>query len=400
MDFSLSEKEQKLWERAKEFTHEHITPRAQELEKKNEFPKEVVQKAYEAGLMNLHIPTEAGGPGLTLLAETLVSEATGYGCAGIATSMMCNNLAFAPLVIGATIEQLQTYVQPLITGKDAKFGAFCLTERKAGSDAAAVATRAVRDGDEYVINGMKCWITNGPVASLFTVFASTQPELKHKGLSVFFVPKSKGVKIGHIENKVGQLNSIQSEVIFEDVRVPIDCLVGKEGDGFKIAMLTLDKTRAGIAAIATGVAQRAVDEAAKFANIRHQFGQPIGKFQGISFTLADMAAKTAAARWQTRYAAWLADQDLPNSKDSSFAKFFASDTAMQNAIDCIQIMGGYGYVQEYPAEKLMRDAKLLQIYEGTNQVQRLVAGNVVLKESVNLDTGFRFKYEGRDAPTM
>ncbi|NHI89301.1 MAG: acyl-CoA dehydrogenase [Candidatus Thorarchaeota archaeon] len=400
MDFSLSEKEQKLWERAKEFTHENITPRAQELEKKNEFPKEVVQKAYEAGLMNLHIPTEAGGPGLSLLAETLVSEATGYGCAGIATSMMCNNLAFAPLVIGATTEQLQTYVQPLITGKDAKFGAFCLTERKAGSDAAAVATRAVRDGDEYVINGMKCWITNGPVASLYTVFASTQPELKHKGLSVFFVPKSKGVKVGHIENKVGQLNSIQSEVIFEDVRVPIDCLVGKEGDGFKIAMLTLDKTRAGIAAIATGVAQRAVDEAAKFANIRHQFGQPIGKFQGISFTLADMAAKTAAARWQTRYAAWLADQDLPNSKDSSFAKFFASDTAMQNAIDCIQIMGGYGYVQEYPAEKLMRDAKLLQIYEGTNQVQRLVAGNVILKESVNLDTGFRFKYDGHDAPTM
>ena len=400
MDFSLSEKEQKLWERAKEFTHENITPRAQELEKKNEFPKEVVQKAYEAGLMNLHIPTKAGGPGLSLLAETLVSEATGYGCAGIATSMMCNNLAFAPLVIGATIEQLQTYVQPLITGKDAKFGAFCLTERKAGSDAAAVATRAVRDGDEYVINGMKCWITNGPVASLFTVFASTQPELKHKGLSVFFVPKSKGVKIGHIENKVGQLNSIQSEVIFEDVRVPINCLVGKEGDGFKIAMLTLDKTRAGIAAIATGVAQRAVDEAAKFANIRHQFGQPIGKFQGISFPLADMAAKTAAARWQTRYDAWLADQDLPNSKDSSFAKFFASDTAMQNAIDCIQIMGGYGYVQEYPAEKLMRDAKLLQIYEGTNQVQRLVAGNVILKESVNLDTGFRFKYDGHDAPTM
>ena len=400
MDFSLSEKEQKLWERAKEFTYEYVTPRAQELEKKNEFPKEVIQKAYEAGLMNLHIPTEAGGPGLSLLAETLVSEATGYGCAGIATSVMCNNLAFAPLVIGATIEQLQTYVQPLITGKDAKFGAFCLTERRAGSDAAAVATRAVRDGDEYVINGIKCWTTNGPVASLFTVFASTQPELKHKGLSVFFVPKGKGVKIGHIENKVGQLNSIQSEVIFEDVRVPIDCLVGKEGDGFKIAMMTLDKTRAGIAAIATGVAQRAVDEAAKFANIRHQFGQSIGKFQGISFTLADMAAKTSAARWQTRYAAWLADQGLPNSKDSSFAKFFASDAAMQNAIECVQIMGGYGYIQEYPAEKLMRDAKLLQIYEGTNQVQRLVAGNVILKESVNLDTGFRFKYDGHDAPTM
>ncbi|MFW9913379.1 MAG: acyl-CoA dehydrogenase family protein [Candidatus Thorarchaeota archaeon] len=398
MDFSLSEKDQKLFERAKEFTKQHITPRAMDLEKRNEFPKDVIQKAYEAGLMNLHIPKEAGGPELSLLSETLVSEATGYGGAGIATSIMCNNLAFAPLVIGATIEQLKEYVEPLITGKDAKFGSFCLTERKAGSDAAAVATRAVRDGDEYVINGLKCFSTNGPQASLFTVFASTQPELKHKGLSVFMVPKSKGVKIGHIENKVGQLNSVQSEVIFEDVRVAKNALVGKEGEGFKIAMMTLDKTRAGIAAIATGVAQRALDEAAKFANVRHQFGQPIGRFQGISFMLADMGARTAASRYLTRYAAWLADYGHDNSKDSAFAKFFASDSAMQNAIDAVQIMGGYGYVSEYPAEKLMRDAKLLQIYEGTNEIQRLVAGGRILKESVNLDTGFNVKYDGQDAP--
>ncbi|MGY5876905.1 MAG: acyl-CoA dehydrogenase family protein [Candidatus Thorarchaeota archaeon] len=398
MDFSLSEKDQKLFDRAREFTKEHITPRALELEKKDEFPKEVVQKAFEAGLMNLHIPKEAGGPGLSLLAETFVSEATGYGCAGLATSIMCNNLAFTPLVIGATTEQLKKYVEPLIIGKEAKFGAFSLTERKAGSDVAAVSTRAVRDGEEYVINGVKCFITNAPQASLFTVFASTQPDLKHKGLSVFMVPKSKGVKIGHIENKVGQHNSVQSEVIFEDVRVPRDCLVGKEGDGFKIAMITLDKTRAGIAAIATGVAQRAVDEAAKFANIRHQFGQPIGKFQGIGFLLADMGARTASARLLTRYAAWLTDNNMPVSKDSAFAKFVASDAAMQNAVDAIQIMGGYGYLSEYPVEKLMRDAKLLQIYEGTNQIQRLVAGNVILKESVNLDTGFHVKYEGRDAP--
>ncbi|MHA1638435.1 MAG: acyl-CoA dehydrogenase family protein, partial [Candidatus Thorarchaeota archaeon] len=283
MDFSLSEKEQKLLERAQEFTREHITPKAIELEKRNEFPKEVVQKAYEAGLMNLHIPEEAGGPGLSLLAETLVSESTGYGCAGLATTIMCNNLAFTPLVIGATTEQLKKYIEPLITGKDAKFGSFCLTERKAGSDVSGIATKAVRDGDEYVINGVKCFATNGPQASLYTVFASTQPDLKSKGLSVFMVPKGKGVKIGHIENKMGQNNSVQSEVIFEDVRVPADCLVGKEGEGFKIAMTTLDKTRAGIAAIATGVSQRALDEAAKFANIRHQFGAAIGRNQGISF---------------------------------------------------------------------------------------------------------------------
>jgi len=400
MDFRLSDKEQKLWERAEEFTREHITPRAHILETRDEFPKEVVQKAYETGLMNLHIPPEAGGPGVSLLGETLISEATGYGCAGMATSIMCNNLAFAPLVIGATIEQLKEHVEPLITGKDAKFGSFCLTERKAGSDVAAIATRAERDGDEYIINGMKCFATSAPQASLFTVFASTQPELKHKGLSVFMVPKTKGVKIGFIENKVGQKNSVQSEVIFEDVRVPKECLVGKEGEGFKIAMITLDKTRAGIAAIATGVAQRAVDEAARFANIRHQFGKPIGKFQGISFKLADMGARAAASRHLTRYAAWLADNDLPVSKDSAFAKFFATDSAMQNALDAIQIMGGYGYLVEYPVEKLMRDAKLLQIYEGTNEIQRLVAGSTMLKESVNLDTGFHVKYDGKDAPII
>ncbi|MHA2263766.1 MAG: acyl-CoA dehydrogenase family protein [Candidatus Thorarchaeota archaeon] len=400
MDFSLSDKEQKMWERAKQFAYEHVTPRAHELEKRDEFPKDVVQKAYEAGLMNLHIPAEVGGPDLSLVTETLVSEATGYGCAGIATTILCNNLAFAPLVIGATTEQLKEYVEPLITGKDAKFGAFCLTERKAGSDAAAVATKAERDGDEYVINGVKCFITNAPVASMFTVFASTQPELKHKGLSVFMVPKSRAVKIGLIEKKVGQLNSIQSEIIFEDVRVPKNSLVGKEGEGFKIAMKTLDMTRAGIAAIGTGVAQRALDEAARFASLRHQFGQPIGRFQGISFKLAEMGARTAAARLMTRYSAWLADNGLPNSKDSAMAKFFAADAAMQNAIEAIQIMGGYGYIKEYPAEKLMRDAKLLQIYEGTNEVQRLVAGNAIIKESVNLDTGFHVKYDGRDAPLM
>ena len=400
MDFSMSETEKEMWEKAKEFTYKYITPHAHELEKKNEFPLEVVQKAYEHGLMNLHIPKEAGGPGHSLLTEAVVSEATGYGGAGIATSIMCNNLAFAPLVLGATIEQLQEYVQPLVTGNEVKFGAFSLTERIAGSDAAAVSTTAVKDGDEYIINGTKCFITNATVASLYTVFASTDPEQRHKGLSVFMVPKSEGVKIGHIENKLGQLNSIQSEIFFEDVRVPKECLVGKEGDGFKLAMLTLDKTRAGIAAIATGVAQRCVDEAARFANIRQQFGKPIGRFQGISFTLADMAAKTEAARLMTRYAAWTADRDLPVSKISAMAKFFASDTAMQNAIDAVQIMGGYGYVSEYPAEKLMRDAKLLQIYEGTNQIQRLVSGNAVLKESRDLDTGFHVEYAGKDAPLM
>lgn len=402
VDFTLSPKEEELFNKAKEFAHTYITPVAAELEKEDEYPMEVVQKAYEWGLMNLHVPKEVDGPGRSLVEETLVSEATGYGCAGMATSIMCNNLAFAPILIGATKEQLKKYITPLITGKTVKFGAFCLTERESGSDAASVKTTAAKDGNEWVINGSKCFITNAPVASLHSVFATVDPSKGYKGLACFMVPADlDGVEIGYIENKVGQKNSQQSEVHYTDVRIPEDCLIGKVGDGFKIAMMTLDKTRAGIAAIATGVAQRCVDEAAKFANIRHQFGRPIGKFQGISFTLSDMACRTEAARWLTRYAAWLADNNIRNSKESAFAKYFASDTAMQNAIDCVQIMGGYGYIEEYPAEKLMRDAKLLQIYEGTNQVQRVVASGIILKENPpDKDTGFKFKYDRTDAPQM
>lgn len=402
MDFNLSPQEEKLFNKAKEFTYKYITPVAAEREKKDEFPMDICQKAYEWGLMNLHVPKDVGGPGHSLVEETLVSEATGYGCAGMATSIMCNNLAFTPILIGATKEQLKKYITPLITGETVQFGAFCLTERESGSDAASLKTTAQKDGDGWVINGSKCFITNAPVASLHSVFAAVYPEKGYKGLACFMVPADgDGVEIGFIENKVGQKNSVQSEIHYTDVRIPEDCLIGKVGDGFKIAMMTLDKTRAGIAAIATGVAQRCVDEAAKFANIRQQFGKPIGKNQGISFMVSDMECRTEAARWMTRYAAWMADNNIRNSKESACAKYFASDAAMQNAIDCVQIMGGYGYLVEYPAEKLMRDAKLLQIYEGTNQVQRIVASGMVLKENpADKDTGFTFSYEGKNAPQL
>jgi acyl-CoA dehydrogenase len=400
VDFKLSPDEQALWEKTVQFTRENIIPYAIELDKADEFPMDLAQKAYEAGLMNLHVPKAAGGPESSLVDETLISEATGYGDAGCATSLMCNNLAFAPLLIGATLEQLQKYLQPLITGDKVKFGAFCLTERVAGSDAAATKTIAERDGDGWSITGRKCFITNAPVADLFTVFASTDPSKKHKGISVFMVPKDTGVEIGYIENKIGQKASVQSEVIFDNCHVPADCLVGKEGEGFKIAMITLDKTRAGIAAIATGVSQRCTDEAARFANIRKQFGQPIGRFEGISFMIADMGMRAAAARHLTRYAAWLADNNLPNSKDSAFAKTFAADAAMRNATDAVQVMGGYGYAEEYGLGTIFRGAKLLQIYEGTNQIQRVVSGNIILKEARNLDTGFKLRYDGVDAPQI
>ncbi|TFG16571.1 MAG: acyl-CoA dehydrogenase [Promethearchaeota archaeon] len=398
-DFRLSDSEQALYERAMEFARKEIVPRAIELDIANEVPVDICQKAYEAGFMNLHIPKEAGGPHNTLFEETLIYEAMGYGDPGVATSINVNNLAFAPLVIGATIEQLQKYVQPMITSEKARFGAFCLTEREAGSDASATKTTAVRDGDEWVINGTKCWITNAPVADLFTVFAQTEPGSGYKGMAVFMVPKDAGVKIGHIENKLGQRASQQSEVIFENVRIPEDCLVGEVGRGFHIAMMTLDMTRTGIASIATGVCQRALDEASRFANTRIAFGKPIIRNQGISFTLADMAAKAHSARLATRHAAWLADNKLPGlGMDSAIAKLLASDYAMQNTTDAIQIMGGYGYAIEYGMETLFRGAKLLQIYEGTNQIQRIVIANELSKRAKTLDTGFRLNYPGVDAP--
>jgi acyl-CoA dehydrogenase len=401
VDFELSSAEREIKQRAERCARHYITPYASELDSRNEFPKEVVQKAYEAGLMNLHVPKNVGGPGRTLLEETLVGEAIGYGCAGCATTVLCNNLAFAPILLAATEEQLKKYVKPLVTADEVKLASFCLTERESGSDAASIRTVAKRDGDEWIITGEKCFITNAPVASMYTVFATVDPSLGRKGIVVFIVPADlPGVKIGHVENKLGQRASVQSEVSFENVRVPGDALLGREGDGFRLAMMTLDMTRAGIAAIATGVAQRAVDEASRFASTRKQFGQVIGMFEGVSFTLADMACRASASRHLARHAAWLADRHLQNTAESAYAKWFASDSAMTNAVECAQIMGGYGYMEEYPAAKLIRDAKLLQIYEGTNQIQRVVASGVILKQAAKLDTGFRLEYKGKNAPRI
>jgi len=401
VDFELSTAEREIKERAETFARDHITPYASEFDRRSEFPRELVQRAYEAGLMNLHVPKSVGGLERTLLEETLVGEAIGYGCAGCASAIGCNNLAFTPILLAGTKEQLGKYVKPLLAADEVRLASFCLTERESGSDAASIGTIAKRDGHEWVISGEKCFITNAPVASLHTVFATVDPSLRQKGISVFMVPADlPGVKIGHLENKLGQRASVQSEVSFENVRVPGDALLGREGDGFRLAMMTLDMTRAGIAAIATGVAQRAVDEASRFASTRKQFGQVIGMFEGVSFTLADMACRATASRHLTRHAAWLADRHLPNTVESAYAKWFASDSAMTNAVECAQIMRGYGYMEEYPAAKLIRDAKLLQIYEGTNQIQRVVASGVILKQAAKLDTGFRLEYKGKNAPRI
>lgn len=399
VDFALSPREQEIYNKAMEFTRKQVIPNSRDLEEAKDFPWDLVQKAYLAGLMNSHVPKKYGGLEHTMLEETLIGEAIAYGDAGVATTILANNLALTPLLITATPQQLEKYIKPFATGKKVQLAAFCLTEREAGSDAAAAKTRAVKEGNEWVINGMKCFSTNGHVAKYHSVFTTTDPALGYKGMAVHLVDTGlKGVEVTMLEDKMGQRASYQCEVVYHDVRVPDDCLFGQAGQGFRIAMQTLDRTRAAIAALAVGISQRAVHEAARFANHRKQFGKSIGEFQGISFLLADMEARTEAARWATRYAAWLADHNLRNTKESACAKFFASDAAMQNSTDCVQVMGGYGYLKEYPAEQLMRGAKLTQIYEGTNQVQRLVAASALLKEAQEIDTGFRLKYKGRDAP--
>ena len=401
VDFALSKREQEILDTAMAFSKQWVVPYARELEEADEFPFVLVQKAYDVGLMNSHIPKEYGGPAHSMVEETLIGEALGYGDGGVATTILANNLALTPLLITATPKQMEKYIKPFATGKRPQLAAFCLTEREAGSDAAAVKTTATKDGDEWIINGRKCFSTNGHVAKYHSVFTTVDPAQGYKGMAVHMVDTElPGVEIVMLEDKLGQRASFQAEVEYNDVRIPGDCLFGEVGKGFKYAMQTLDRTRAAIAALGVGIAQRAVDEAAIFANHRRQFGKPIGAYQGISFLIADMESRAMHARWSTRYAAWLVDQGKRNTKESSCAKFFATDAAMQNTLDCIQIMGGYGYAKEYPAEQMMRGAKLTQIYEGTNQIQRMVAGQAILKEAqvTELDTGFRLQYSGKDYP--
>lgn len=401
VDFALSKQEQKIYDTAMEFSKKYIVPYARELEEADEFPWKLAQLAYDAGLMNSHVPPKYGGPGHSMVDETLIGEAFGYGDGGVATTFMANNLALTPLLITATPAQMEKYIKPFATGKEPQFASFCLTEREAGSDAAAVKTLATKDGDEWVINGRKCFSTNGHIAKYLTVFTTVDPTKGYKGMALHLVDKElPGIEVTMLEDKLGQRASFQAEIEFTDVRIPDDCLFGEVGKGFRYAMQTLDRTRAGIAALGVGIAQRAVHEAAIFANHRRQFGKLIGAYQGISFMIADMEARAMHARWSTRYSAWLVDQGQRNTKESSCAKFFATDAAMQNTLDCIQIMGGYGYAKEYPAEQMMRGAKLTQIYEGTNQIQRLVAGQAILKETqvTELDTGFRLSYSGKDYP--
>ena len=375
--FDLTQEQIALQDMARKFAANEIRPKAVEYDHTGTFPEEIFGKAFGLGLMSGYIPEEYGGLGLKALDSCIIDEELAWGCSGIATSMTSNGLALTPILVAGTDEQKMRFVSPF--AEKLQYASFCLTEPGAGSDAGGIATTAKKEGDGYVINGRKCFITNGSYASQYTVFASTDRSKGHKGLSAFVVPRSlPGVSVGKKEDKMGQRASDTADVLFEDVKVPAENLLGKEGEGFKIAMITLDYTRPSIAAFAVGVARAAFELAMQYSKERVQFGVPIAMNQAIHFLLADMAMEIEAARLLTYKGAWVLDQGKRNTKESSFAKAYAADLAMRVTTDAVQIYGGYGYMRDYPVEKLMRDAKLLQIYEGTSQIQRMVIAKEIM----------------------
>ncbi|MFZ2053287.1 MAG: acyl-CoA dehydrogenase family protein [Candidatus Aminicenantales bacterium] len=377
IDFSLNEEQKALRDMASEFAVKEMRPNAAKYDKGDDFPEEIMKKAFEAGFLTCNIPQEYDGGGLKELEIAIISEELAAGCAGMFTTIMASSLAFTPIILFGTDEQKKKFLVPFTKKMD--FAAFCLTEREAGSDAGATKTRALRDGDHYIINGSKCFITNGGIADLYVVFALTDPDKGIRGVSAIIVPRATpGIVVGKEEDKLGHRASNTTELFFEDVRVPVENLLAKEGMGFIVAMKTLDKTRASVGAAGVGVARTALEYAIDYAKTRVQFGKPIALFQNTAFKIAQMAMEINAARHLVWHAAWLMDQGKPCGRESAMAKCFGSDVAMRTTVEALQFFGGYGYMRDYPMEKLMRDAKLLQIYEGTNEIQRLVISREVI----------------------
>jgi acyl-CoA dehydrogenase len=375
----LSPEQESLREIAYRFAADKIRPVAGALDERAEFPKVLIKEGQSLGLINLTLPVECGGSGLSIFDACLVIEEIAWGCSGFATSMVANDLALTPIRIGGTDEQKRRFIEPVASS--GQLASFCLTEPGAGSDAAGLQTTVEDGGDSWVINGSKQWITNAGHASQYTVFATSDKTKKHKGICCLVVPRSaSGISVGTHENKMGQRCSDTCRVTFDQVRVPKDHMIGAVGEGFAIAMKTLDASRPMTAAIAVGIGRAACEHAISYAKERKQFGAAIGTFQGIQFMLADMATGVDAARLLTWRSAWLLDQGKSASLESSMAKRVSADTAMSVTTDAVQIYGGYGYTKEYPVEKLMRDAKLLQIYEGTSQIQRIVIARELLKK--------------------
>lgn len=378
ISFDLSDEQKELQRLAREFTLKEILPKAAHHDEKGEFPREIAKKAWELGLMNTHIPQDCGGLGLGVFEGCVITEEFAYGCTGIATAMEANALASAPVIVAGNDSQKKKYLGRLTEAP--LFAAYCVTEPNAGSDVASIKTTAKKVGNDYVINGAKMWITNGSVADWYFVLAVTDPAAKHKGMSGFIVDaKSPGITVGKKEWNLGQRASDTRGITFEEVRVPAENLLGKEGDGFKIAMSAFDHTRPSVAAGAVGLARRAMDESIEYAKTRKTFGVPIAAHQAVSFMIADMAKDIEAARLLVWKAAFEIDNGRRNTKFAAFAKAFAADMAMRVATDAVQVHGGYGYSSEYPVEKLMRDAKIYQIYEGTSQIQRLIIAKEIFE---------------------
>ena len=377
VDLTLTDEQKDLRELAHNFAEKEIRSVAWEYDRDATWPQEIIEKAHEVGLMNVEVPEEYGGPGLHVLDGCLIEEEFGWGCSGIGTSLMCNGLASAPVILGGSEEVKKEFLGMLID--EPKLASFCLTEPEAGSDVGSMRTRAVKQGDKYVINGSKVFITNGSHASWYTVYAKTDPDKGHKGISAFVVPRdAPGVSVMKKEDKLGQRASDTAQIQFEDVEIPEEYLLGEENHGFKLAMMTLDRTRPGVAAMAVGVGRAAFEFARDYSKERIQFGVPIAMHQAIQFMIADMATKVEAGRLLVWQSAALLDQGKRNTLAASHAKRFAADSAMEIATDAVQVYGGYGFIKEYPVEKLMRDAKIMQLYEGTSQIQRLVIAREVL----------------------
>jgi acyl-CoA dehydrogenase len=377
VDLTLTDEQKDLREMAHNFAANEIRKVAWEYDKEGTWPQDIIDKAWELGLMNSHLPEEYGGAGLDFMSGTLIEEELGWGCSGIGTSLTCNGLATTPIMLGGSEETKKKYLGML--SEEPKLASFCLTEPDAGSDVSGMRTTAVKMGDEYVINGSKCFITNGSYANYYTVYAKTDKDAGHKGISAFVVDRDlDGVTVDKKEDKLGQRASNTATISFNDVRIPAENLLGEENRGFKLAMMTLDRTRPGVAAMAVGIARAAFEFATEYSKERVQFGVPIAMHQAIQFMIADMATKVEAARLLTWQSASLLDQGKRNTLASSHAKRFAADSAMEVTTDAVQVYGGYGFIKEYPVEKLMRDAKIMQLYEGTSQIQRLVIAREVL----------------------
>ncbi|MGB8954718.1 MAG: acyl-CoA dehydrogenase [Tumebacillaceae bacterium] len=379
MDFMLTKDQRDLQQMVRDFAANEIAPIAMDIDRTDEYPLELIRKMGELGLMGIPIPEEYDGVGADFISYMMAIEEISYASASVGVILAVHtSVGTMPILNFGTEEQKQKYVPRLAAGE--LIGAFGLTEPSAGSDAASLRTRAVKQGDHYVLNGSKIFITNGEVADIFNVFAATDPEKGVKGISAFIVEKgTPGFTIGKKEHKMGMNGSGTVELIFDNAMVPASQLLGNEGDGFKIAMSNLDGGRIGIAAQGLGIARAAFDAAVTYVKQREQFGRPIADFQAIQFMLADMATRIEAARLMIYNAASLRQQKLPCSKEASMAKYYATDAAMYVTTEAVQLFGGYGYSKEFPVERYMRDAKVTQIYEGTNQIQRLVVAKNLLK---------------------